>query len=46
MMLRANLNLSRRRGVELPWLTCGKRKLVRGSDAIAFIEMRANKPAH
>jgi hypothetical protein len=32
---------AKRRGIELPWLLCGKRKFVRGVDAIAFIERLA-----
>lgn len=32
---------AKRRGIELPWLICGKRKFLRGADAIKFIERLA-----
>jgi hypothetical protein len=35
------IRAAKQRGVELPWLICGKRKFLRGADAIAFIERLA-----
>ena len=29
-------------GIELPYLICGKRKFIRGADAIRFIELLAS----
>ena len=33
------------RGIKLPWIVCGKRKFIRGSDAIWFIEQLATMGA-
>jgi hypothetical protein len=32
---------ARQQGIELPWLTVGKRKFARGSDLISYIESLA-----
>ncbi len=39
------LHLAKRQGVDVPWLEVGKRKFLRGRDAIALIERLAEAPA-